>query len=68
MDPTLDELPLHGVVLSSNWLISPHKFSVKKDVEPESISSLLDAIGNLINTLLIDGATGRAFTHSPDRV
>jgi tetratricopeptide (TPR) repeat protein len=58
MDPTLDELPLHGVVLSSNWLISPHKFSVKKDVEPESISSLLDAIGNLINTLLIDGATG----------
>ncbi|KAG1841504.1 hypothetical protein F4604DRAFT_1598121 [Suillus subluteus] len=58
MEPALDELPLHGVVLPSSWLIFPHKFSVKKDVEPESISSLLDAIGNLIQRLRMDSATG----------
>ncbi|KAG1864912.1 hypothetical protein F4604DRAFT_1683323 [Suillus subluteus] len=57
MDPTLDELPLHGVVLPSNWLISPYKFSVKKDVEPQLIGSLLDAIGNLIKKLRVVGAT-----------
>ncbi|KAG1889227.1 hypothetical protein F4604DRAFT_1950186 [Suillus subluteus] len=57
MDPTLDELPLHGVVLPSNWLISPYKFSVKKDVEPQSIGSLLDTIGNLIKKLRVVGAT-----------
>ncbi|KAG1841503.1 hypothetical protein F4604DRAFT_1961164 [Suillus subluteus] len=57
MDPTFDELPLHGVVLPSNWLISPFKFSVKKDVEPQSIGSLFDAIWNLIKRLRMDGAT-----------
>ncbi|KAG2034294.1 hypothetical protein BDR03DRAFT_1093813 [Suillus americanus] len=57
MDPTLDELPLHGVVLPSNWLISPFKFSVKKDVEPQSMGLLLDAIGGLIKRLRMDGAT-----------
>ncbi|KAG2070722.1 hypothetical protein BDR04DRAFT_1076592 [Suillus decipiens] len=57
MDTTFDRLPLHGVVLPSNWLIFPNKFSVKKDVEAESISSFLDAIGNLIQRLRMDGAT-----------
>ncbi|KIK41852.1 hypothetical protein CY34DRAFT_84670 [Suillus luteus UH-Slu-Lm8-n1] len=51
MDPTLDELPLHGVVLPSNWLSFPYKFSVKKDVKPQSIGLLLDAIGILIKRL-----------------
>jgi hypothetical protein len=68
MDPSLDELPLHGVVLPSNWLSFPYKFSVKKDVEPQSISLLLDAIGNLIKRLRVVGATGRTFAHSADRV
>ncbi|KAG2034062.1 hypothetical protein BDR03DRAFT_993883 [Suillus americanus] len=58
MDPTLDEFPLHGVVLPSNWLIFPHKFSVEKDVEPESISLFLDAIGNLIKRLHMDSPMG----------
>ncbi|KAG2109745.1 uncharacterized protein F5147DRAFT_150627 [Suillus discolor] len=58
MDPILDELPLHGAVLPSHWLIFPHKFSVKKDVEPESISSLLGAIGNLIQRLRVGSAMG----------
>ncbi|KAG2360020.1 hypothetical protein BDR07DRAFT_1487588 [Suillus spraguei] len=57
MDRASNELPLHGVVLPSNWLIFPNKFSVKKYVEPGSISSLLDAVGNLIQRLRMDGAT-----------
>jgi hypothetical protein len=68
MDLKIDKLPLHDVILPSNWLISPHKFSVTKEVKLGSISSLLNAIENLINTLLIDDATGRAFTHSADRI
>jgi hypothetical protein len=58
MDLKIDKLPLHDVILPSNWLISPHKFSVTKEVKLGSISSLLNAIENLINTLLIDDATG----------
>ncbi|KAG1825456.1 uncharacterized protein BJ212DRAFT_276627 [Suillus subaureus] len=57
MDPTLDELPLHGVVLPSNWLIFPYKFSVKKDVKPETVGSFLDAIGDLIKRLRMVVAT-----------
>ncbi|KAG1764093.1 hypothetical protein EV702DRAFT_1283367 [Suillus placidus] len=67
MDTTLDELPLHGVVVPSNWLIFSQKFSVKKDVEPQSISSFLDAIGNLIKRLHVDCADGRAL-HTPQTV
>ncbi|KAG2160213.1 uncharacterized protein EDB93DRAFT_46990 [Suillus bovinus] len=58
MDPTLDKLPLHGAVLPSNWLVFPHKFFVKKDVEPESMRLLLDAIGDLIWSLRMDSAMG----------
>ncbi|KAG1719467.1 hypothetical protein EDB19DRAFT_2045105 [Suillus lakei] len=55
MDPAPNELPLHGVVLPSNWLIFPHKFSVKKCIEPGPVGSLLDAIENLIEMLRVDG-------------
>lgn len=68
MDPTLDELLLDGVVLPSNWLIFPYKFSVKKDVEAQSIGRLLDAIENLMKRLRVDGATGRTSAHSAGHV
>ncbi|KAG2132368.1 hypothetical protein DEU56DRAFT_981701 [Suillus clintonianus] len=55
MKPTPNVPPLHGVVLPSNWLISPYNFSVEKYVEPASVGSLLDAIGNLIEMLRVNG-------------
>ncbi|KAG1718561.1 hypothetical protein EDB19DRAFT_1837892 [Suillus lakei] len=64
MDPAPNELPLHDVVLPSNWLIFPHKFSVKKCIEPGPVGSLFDAIGNLIEMLRVGGGMGRTFTHS----
>ncbi|KAG0703072.1 hypothetical protein DFH29DRAFT_804090 [Suillus ampliporus] len=60
MDPTQNDPPLHGVVLPSNWLISPHKFSVNKEIWPEAVSSLLDAIGNLIEMLRTEVGMGKA--------
>ncbi|KAG1738629.1 uncharacterized protein EDB91DRAFT_1347576 [Suillus paluster] len=51
MDPNL---PLDGVVLPSNWLIFPHKFSANKCISPELVGVLFDAIGNIIEMLRAD--------------
>ncbi|KAG1738617.1 uncharacterized protein EDB91DRAFT_1249139 [Suillus paluster] len=55
MDPAQNGL--HGVVLPSNWLIFPHKFSANKHISPESVGVLFDAIRNLIETLRTDAGT-----------
>ncbi|KAG1738625.1 uncharacterized protein EDB91DRAFT_1137833, partial [Suillus paluster] len=54
MDPNL---PLDGVVLPSNWLFFPYKFSVNKCIWPRSVAVLFDVIGNLIEMLHTDAGT-----------
>ncbi|KAG0703070.1 hypothetical protein DFH29DRAFT_918710 [Suillus ampliporus] len=54
MEPEFNKFPLHDVVLPSNWLLSPHKFTAEKDARLLLMGLLLDEIAKLVEALRIE--------------
>ncbi|KAG2085197.1 uncharacterized protein F5147DRAFT_794237 [Suillus discolor] len=73
MDPDLNEIPLHNVVLPCNWLLFPHKFTAEKKTNLLLMNKLLDEIARLVEALRVEAGTGRfslaepyeIYAHSP---
>ncbi|KAG2064506.1 hypothetical protein BDR04DRAFT_1162468 [Suillus decipiens] len=51
MDPDLNRVPLHDIVLPCNWLLFPHKFTAEKETKLLLMGKLLDEIASLVEAL-----------------